>query len=80
MNRKNTLMYVFYFCKLYASSINKHIAAHMFKVCIASIYKLSIFEYPLIYEYMHLKTLIEGDVSAVTVTDEICLMIPKKIL
>lgn len=80
MNMKNTLMYVSYFCKLYASSINKHIAAHMFKVCTASVYKLSTYKNPLIYKYMHLKTSIEGDASAETVTDEICLMIPKKIL
>lgn len=49
----------------------------MFKVD-ACVYKLSTCQYPLIYEYMHLKTLIEGYVSAETLTDEICLMIPKK--
>lgn len=68
MNGKNAMMYISHFYKLYVSSTNKHIA-HNFEVD-AHRHKPSMYKYSLVYEWMHLKSLIEGSLSAAKAKDE----------
>lgn len=68
MNGKNAMMYISHFYKLYVSSTNKHIA-HNFEVD-AHRHKPSMYKYSLVYEWMNLKSLIEGSLSAAKAKDE----------